>query len=78
MMAVVELLETAMPTAEFLTTHEASAFLRISKPTLERWRMEGRGPRYIKIGHRVLYPHAELERFLREHLVETAHPKRPA
>ena len=60
-----------MQETEFLTTREASAFLRISKPTLERWRMEGRGPRYAKIGHRVLYPRVELDRFLQEHIVET-------
>ena len=60
-----------MQETEFLTTREASAFLRISKPTLERWRMEGRGPRYAKIGHRVLYPRVELEQFMRERIVET-------
>jgi hypothetical protein len=24
--------------------------------TLQRWRMEGRGPSYLKLGKRVLYP----------------------
>ena len=67
-----------MQETEFLTTREASAFLRVSKPTLERWRMEGRGPRYVKIGHRVFYPRAELDGFLREQLVETRPVKRQA
>src|SRR4051812_48851697 len=35
----------------------------ISPRTLEQWRWQGRGPRYLKIGGRVIYPLAEVEAF---------------
>ncbi len=62
-----------IPLHDLMTTREAAALLRISKATLDRWRAEGRGPRYVRIGARVFYPRAELDRFLHEHLVETEH-----
>lgn len=43
----------------FLTTVEAASILRISRRTLERMRVEGTGPKYLKVGpgkrSRVLY-----------------------
>ena len=33
----------------------------ISPRTLEQWRWQGRGPRYLKIGGRVRYPLSEVE-----------------
>jgi hypothetical protein len=33
----------------------------ISERTLEQWRWKGRGPRYLKIGRRVIYPLTEVE-----------------
>lgn len=48
-----------------LTTVEAAKFLRVSVRTLEKFRCEGSvGPRYIKVGKRVLYRRGELERYL--------------
>ena len=35
----------------------------ISPRTLEQWRWQGRGPRYLKIGGRVIYPVAEVEAY---------------
>mgnify|MGYP006165786907 CR=1 FL=1 len=35
----------------------------ISPRTLERWRVEGRGPRYMKIGGRVLYRLEDIEAY---------------
>lgn len=35
----------------------------ISPRTLEQWRWQGRGPRYLKIGGRVIYPVAEIEAY---------------
>ncbi|RDD95262.1 DNA-binding protein [Acidovorax sp. BoFeN1] len=40
---------------EFLTTDEASAFLRLSPRTLEKQRVLGGGPRFRKFGARVVY-----------------------
>jgi hypothetical protein len=35
----------------------------ISPRTLEQWRWQGRGPRYLKIGGRVIYRLAEVEAY---------------
>jgi hypothetical protein len=47
-----------------LTQREASCALRCSERTLERLRLSGRGPRYIKTTHRVLYREADLDEWL--------------
>lgn len=36
---------------------------RVSHRTLERWRWRAKGPRYIKIGGRVVYRLADIEAF---------------
>lgn len=46
-----------------LTTKEAAKRLRLNANTLANWRMQGTGPRYIKMGRKVLYPMAEIEAF---------------
>ena len=35
----------------------------ISPRTLEQWRWQGRGPRYLKIGGRVVYRLSDIEAF---------------
>ena len=39
----------------------AAAFLRLSPRTLERFRVQGRGPRFLKLGRRVMYRVGDLE-----------------
>lgn len=41
----------------------AAAYLGLKRKTLDNWRTQGRGPRYVKFGARVLYPVAELDAF---------------
>lgn len=57
-----------MSDPRFLTTEEAAAFLRLSPRTLERLRVQGTGPRFLKAGRgkraRVLYDPAELRTWL--------------
>lgn len=48
---------------DHLTTQEAADFLRLKKNTLEVWRIQGRGPVFLKLGSRVLYERAALETF---------------
>ncbi len=43
-----------------LTTHRAAQELGISRHTLEAWRIKGIGPRFRKIGRRVLYEQGDL------------------
>jgi Helix-turn-helix domain len=35
----------------------------ISQRTLEQWRWQGRGPRYLKIGRRVIYRMSDIDAF---------------
>jgi hypothetical protein len=43
-----------------LTQEELAERWRLSPRTLEQWRWLGRGPRYLKIGARVLYDEGEV------------------
>ena len=51
---------------DLMTTDEAAKFLDVHPATLATWRMiEGRGPRYLKVGERnVRYRRSELDRWL--------------
>jgi excisionase family DNA binding protein len=44
-----------------LTQREAAALLRLSERTLERLRITGLGPVFVKAGRRVLYRESDLE-----------------
>lgn len=63
-----------MESREYLKPAEAAAFLRVSQPTLMRWRASGTGPRFVKIGPlgrgrgTVLYRVEDLRAFLDEHM----------
>ncbi len=46
-------IESTLP--EVATRAEVASYTRISLPTLARWAMEGKGPRFKKAGGRVLY-----------------------
>ena len=41
-----------------------------SRGTLATWRWAGRGPRYTKFGHRILYRGSDLNAWLDERLVQ--------
>lgn len=57
---------------DLLTTAEAARFLRIQPQTLRRWRCEGRGPRFIKLGgNRCLYRRSDVNEFLSERLFDS-------
>jgi len=43
---------------------QAAEYLCLSPRTLQRWRGEGRGPAYRKVGKRVLYAQRDLEEFV--------------
>ena len=54
-----------------LNTEEAATFLGIRPNTLEVWRCKHKGPRYAKIGSRVLYDVDDLEAFFISRGVDT-------
>jgi predicted DNA-binding transcriptional regulator AlpA len=51
--------------ARLLRPPAAADFLGVAKQTLARWRVEGTGPAYVKLGARlVAYPEDELHAFV--------------
>jgi len=50
--------------SRYLNTNNAAELLGASRPTLARWRIDGYGPPFKKIGRRVIYDVAELESWL--------------
>lgn len=59
-----------------LTTIEAAAFLRLSPRTLERFRVQGTGPKYMKAGPgkraRVLYAPGDLSNWVSRKFCSTS------
>lgn len=53
-----------MPMSGLVTEHEASVILGLSVRTLQKWRLQGNGPRFVKLGHAVRYDPAELEHYI--------------
>lgn len=51
-----------------LSTKLLSRRWTIAPRTLERWRAEGRGPRFVRIGRHVRYRKADIDAFEAEHL----------
>lgn len=50
-----------MSTNEILTPEEAAARLHLSQGTLKKWRIAGKGPKFIRLGrNRVRYAAADL------------------
>lgn len=57
-----------MAQTPLLPQAQLSQFLNVSVRTLERWRVEGTGPTYIKAGRRVLYRREDVEVWLSGHI----------
>jgi excisionase family DNA binding protein len=51
-----------------LTGREAAAVLRLSERTLERWRVAGGGPHFVKLGRLVRYREADLATWITAHV----------
>ena len=51
-----------------MTESELAKRWQMSVRTLQNWRWQGQGPRYLKIGARVLYPLEEVEAYEAGHL----------
>jgi hypothetical protein len=45
----------------YVTGRQAASYLGLSPQTLDRWRVTGDGPPFMKFGSRVLYPVADLK-----------------
>jgi len=49
---------------QLLTTPQAADYLGLSTHTLNRWRWDGRGPRFVKLGKSVRYRQGDLDEFI--------------
>jgi predicted DNA-binding transcriptional regulator AlpA len=63
--------QTTTPKVTHLTTEELATRLRMHRNSVSNWRVEGKGPRFIKIGKLVLYPLTEIEAWEASHLVRS-------
>lgn len=52
-----------------ISTKEAAEYLGVAAATLTSWRMRKENLPYIKLGSRVLYRIADLDKYLEKHLV---------
>ncbi|WP_421680801.1 helix-turn-helix transcriptional regulator [Stenotrophomonas bentonitica] len=59
------------PSLDRLKGPAAATYLGLSVSTLEKMRLEGRGPRYLKLGGRCFYRRADLDAYLEAAIVET-------
>ena len=61
---------------DILNTREAAAYTRLGKPTLERFRLTGEGPRFAKLGGAVRYRRCDLDAWLESRLVTSTSASR--
>jgi len=55
----------------YLTQKELAAYLHLSERTLERHRVCGTGPRFLKLGRRVVYRRQDIEAWAAAHTVSS-------
>jgi len=49
---------------KLLNTAEAATYLRMATQTLAKWRSQGRGPSFVRLGGSVFYRVPELEQYI--------------
>ena len=57
--------------SDIMNTREAAAYARLGKPTLERFRLTGEGPRYAKLGGAVRYRRCDIDDWLESRLISS-------
>lgn len=60
-----------MSNPDLLTEKEVQPLLRLRLKTLQQWRALKKGPRFTRLGRRVFYLRADVERFIAENTVDT-------
>lgn len=53
----------------FMRTPAAATYLGLSPRTLEKWRTQGRGPKYARLGNAVVYRKEDLQAFFEDQAV---------
>jgi len=57
--------------ADLMTECETAKVLRVSNRTLQRYRVSGNGPRFVKLGKRVFYRYADINSYIEARVVES-------
>lgn len=52
---------------KMLATPQAANYVGLGKSTLDKARLSGSGPRFVKLGRRVLYDPTDLDAWLNQH-----------
>ncbi|MEI6414931.1 MAG: helix-turn-helix domain-containing protein [Pseudomonadota bacterium] len=50
--------------SRLLNKHEAAAIIGIQPHTLDKWRMTGKGPRFVKVGRHRRYDPADIQAWI--------------
>ena len=50
--------------SRLVTERDASELLGVSVRTLQKWRLQGNGPQFVKLGHAVRYDVKDLEAYI--------------
>lgn len=53
---------------EHLTIDELAERWKVHRGSLSNWRVQGKGPKFIKVGKTVLYPVSEVEGYEKQQL----------
>lgn len=59
-----QIAEAASVSPTLLTTAEAARYLGLATSTLNKWRVYGYGPAFVKLGRAVRYRKDDLDRYL--------------
>ena len=62
----------------YIPEAETAAELNLSPRTLRKWRAQGKGPAFVKIGRRVFYRDTSRDAWLRQQEVEPVRSERAA
>ena len=58
----------------YYRTDDPALAVIATRGTLSQWRHQGKGPRYVKFGNRVLYKGSDLNDWLDAHMVYPTNP----
>ncbi len=61
---------TSHSTPRCLGVQASAEYLGVCPRTLDNWRSQGRGPRYVRVERRIVYRVADLEAYLESRTVE--------
>ena len=61
--------------ATLLTSREVAALLSVSVRSLERWRVSGIGPRFVRLNHSIRYRQSDLDAHVAAHVVASTSEK---